>query len=939
MNRQTEKEKDMKKLTIALATVLCVALLSMGLAACNLLDLFGVSSDQGKGVTKFSLEVSEINMTVGERKSIPYNIEYEGEDDVTIFWSSSNTSVATVYNGEVEAVGGGMAVITAEADGKTDTCVVNVTENPTEIKFLSMTTYDNPLKNAEDKVERVAKRHIMAEVKVKNPNKYPLHSFDIMYPDNNASYLYWADSYFGDGLGGLTETVGQEDGEWVTTINFPLPINFNDEFYARLYLVELCFEVDGNLTRIGITEKEAGVLEFGYVGLLYDEYGLTYEHTADDEITITGYDPDVFKYKEPDFSLAGKRNYEGKLIPFVTAIGDEAFMGCSDLKSMNFGENSRLQTIGDGAFMDCSSLNSLKFGENSPLKTIGDGAFKGCVHLNSIGSHDNLIYIGSEAFWDCKFLKEMHIPSGVTEIKDGTFYNCAALQAAEIHDDITAIGSYAFYGCKAIPSVKVPEGITTIEEGTFYGCGARKVEIPTTLTTVKERGFGGMGETHITDLEAWCRIDFYDIYSHPGGMIVGGGRLFLNGEPLTELVIPESVTEIKNNAFNEFANIESVRIHAGVTRIGENAFAGCTKLNSVIMSDSVKTIGTWAFRYCERLENIDISDGVTYIGEGAFSNCASLKTIEIPSSLTEISREMFFGCVALESVTFRADDMLTSISESAFYGCNKLSSIVLPSSITSVNIYAFSGCNGLNCNEYGGAGYIGSTANPYLVMWKAVDTDMTSCTVHESTVFIMAGALSGCKNLVSVEIPCGVTAIGGNSLFNGCDSLETITVQSGNEMYHSDGNCIIETATGTLIAGCKSSVIPEYVTSIGDSAFYGCNGITSIVIPKNVVSIGRAAFYRCGSLKSVSFEVGSKLTSIDGMAFAYCPVLESVEIPSSVTSIGSDAFYQCPELASVVFGDTQGWIERGVAVPSEDLADPRTAAARLQQASGSWTKE
>ena len=190
-----------------------------------------------------------------------------------------------------------------------------------------------------------------------------------------------------------------------------------------------------------------------------------------------------------------------------------------------------------------------------------------------------------------------------------------------------------------------------------------------------------------------------------------------------------------------------------------------------------------------------------------------------------------------------------------------------------------------------------------------------------SVTSIGYGAFSGCKNLTSVTIPDSVTSIGEYAFYNctslagitipdsvtsidekaflGCTGLTSIRVNSQNKTYHSSGNCLIETATKTLIAGCKASVIPTdgSVTRIGDSAFSGCTSLTGITIPDSVTSIGYRAFEDCTSLTGIT--IPDSVTSIGDFAFSNCTGLTSVTIPDSVTKIGYGAFLGCKNLTSV----------------------------------------
>ena len=160
---------------------------------------------------------------------------------------------------------------------------------------------------------------------------------------------------------------------------------------------------------------------------------------------------------------------------------------------------------------------------------------------------------------------------------------------------------------------------------------------------------------------------------------------------------------------------------------------------------------------------------------------------------------------------------------------------------------------------------------------------MTSISILEGVTSIGNYAFSGCSGLTSISIPEGVTSIG-NCAFSGCSGLTTIKVDSNNKKYDSRNNCnaIIDKETNTLIAGCKNTIIPEGVTSIGSWAFSDCSGLTSINIPNSVTSIGWSAFWGCSGLTSIN-------------------------IPKGVTSIESFAFYDCDDLT--IYGTSGSFAE------------------------------
>ena len=181
---------------------------------------------------------------------------------------------------------------------------------------------------------------------------------------------------------------------------------------------------------------------------------------------------------------------------------------------------------------------------------------------------------------------------------------------------------------------------------------------------------------------------------------------------------------------------------------------------------------------------------------------------------------------------------------------------------------------------------------------------LTNITIPDSVTSIGRCAFFGCSGLTSITIPNSVTSIGYRA-FSDCSGLTSIIVEPGNSMYHSEGNCLIETASKTLIAGCKNSVIPNdgSVTSIGDYTFSGCSGLTSITIPDSVTSIGRSAFSGCSGLTSIT--IPNRVRSIGDWAFSGCRSLTSITISDSVTSIGDWVFYGCENLKNIIFTGTR----------------------------------
>ena len=240
---------------------------------------------------------------------------------------------------------------------------------------------------------------------------------------------------------------------------------------------------------------------------------------------------------------------------------------------------------------------------------------------------------------------------------------------------------------------------------------------------------------------------------------------------------------------------------------------------------TVTSLGEYCFSYSLTLTSITIPETVTSLGEYCFSSCYSLTALNIPASVTKIGFRCIISCPALTAISVDKNNqvydsredcnaLIETATNTMIRGCQ---STFIPSTVEKIDDYCFSECGTL-----------------------------TDITIPSSVKSIGESSFMQCVALTDITIPSSVTSIG-NSCFSGCIALEKITVDPNNQVYDSrdNSNAIIETATNTLIAGCKSSTIPTTVTRLGENSFADCSTLTDITIPESVTSLGLGSFSKC----------------------------------------------------------------------------------------------
>lgn len=346
--------------------------------------------------------------------------------------------------------------------------------------------------------------------------------------------------------------------------------------------------------------------------------------------------------------LSGELDLRG-----VKNIKSSAFNGC-EITSITLGKN--LSEIGPSAFFNCDDLNEIKLSDENDEYVYVDG----CLIRRS----DNTLVLG---------LASAVIPETVVSIGDYAFAHRKNLSEMAIPSSVTAIGSYAFANCENLKTIEVSQSVKSIQSCVFKNCVSLAKATWRTLVSVPDSVFENCSALTDVKLSNVTKI---------------GERAFSGCIGLKEIILPQSLTEIGEYAFNKTA-LASITLPQSIDKVGNGWFSDCKYLETVNFDGKIKEIGNSAFNGCISLKNFEIPSSVVNIGNAAFNGCTSLKNIEIPSSVVSIGNFAFNGCSALSEVLF--NEGLKTIGEEAFRGCKSLSSVQWPLSLEEIGASAFAG--------------------------------------------------------------------------------------------------------------------------------------------------------------------------------------------------------------------------------------------------------
>lgn len=432
----------------------------------------------------------------------------------------------------------------------------------------------------------------------------------------------------------------------------------------------------------------------------------------------------------------------------------------------------------------------------------------------------------------------------VTSIGNSAFEGCVDITSVSLPYFLTRIGNGAFWQCSSLKSVVIPDGVLTIGEGAFRNCyNLASVVIPNSVTSIGSNAFGNCNNLN-------------QVFSLIRSPFAINQNIFTTYSTAT-LFIPKGTKSAYQaiSGWKKFTNIYDGTTADPTKRTIHVATAGTLSylipedekylVEELTLSGELNGTDFSLIRNMAGIDSYTNSSGLHYRNTGGKLKSLDISNASIVGGGTYYMEAEWTGPTCIEC----SDELYTQdncISRQLFYK-TKLESIIIPNNVTSIGEKAFGECSGL-----------------------------TSFVIPQSVKSIQSDAFMSCANLV------------------------TISVESGNLIYDTRNNCnaIIETKSNTLIAGCKSTIIPNDVTSIEEYAFYGYTGLTSIIIPSSVTSIGEWAFYGCSGLTSLS--LSGSVTTIGRYAFYGCSGLTSITLPSSVVTIGKNAFHSCSGLTTIV---------------------------------------
>ena len=383
------------------------------------------------------------------------------------------------------------------------------------------------------------------------------------------------------------------------------------------------------------------------------------------------------------------------------------------------------------------------------------------VEIPSSIDGKDVVSIGYGAFRENSELKNVTIPSKVTELQYGAFYHCANLLNVTMEEgsELQSIGNMAFYQCTELSDINLPDTVQKIESQAFYCCvGLEKINLGSQLKEIGNYAFyydGGLTEITL-----------------PDSLTTLGDHVFGVCSSLEKVTLGRGLKGVEEGTFSDCERLAEIDIPGNITYIANSAFSS-TALTRVDIPDTVTSVGNSAFSYCSKLQEVNIGSNVTYIADGAFSGC-DLRQLTINGEVESIGDSAFFNNKNLESIEIPSS--VTRIEYRAFSGCSSLLEIEIPDSVEAIAGFAFDGAtDNMNTawynNQDDGVVYAGKV----LYKYKGEAPEGTTITVEDGTKGIAGYAFCWQSNLKEIQLSDTLTNIG-DYAFYACESMKEIHI-------------------------------------------------------------------------------------------------------------------------------------------------------------------
>ncbi len=474
--------------------------------------------------------------------------------------------------------------------------------------------------------------------------------------------------------------------------------------------------------------------------------------------------------------------------------------------------SSTVEKISVYAFAGCKNLKSVTIPETVTL--VGDGygsayTFIGCTSLESVIIEAELEYIASGMFAGCVNLKEVILPASIKNIASNAFYHCESLESIVLPDSVMYVGTYAFGCCTSLQSIVIPDSVTYIDVEAFSGCTSLKsITIGKGLKEIGRDAFSGcenLESVNVTDLAAWCAVYLNDLEGNP---LYNAKNLYLNGELVTELVIPDGVESISHGVFLYCESIETVYIPDSVTYIGSSAFAWCKNIKSVTIGSGLAEMIGDVFALCPEIESFAVSSDNEYF-------------VSVDGKLySKDGKVLVAYAIGNDETSFTVPQGVEEIGACAFAGRENLISIVISDSVKAIGYEAFIALENLE-----------------------------QVTVGSGVEEILGEMFAMCEKLVNISVSPD------NQYYSTID---------GN-LYTKDGKTLVLYAIGKE---AEKFTVPVGVESISGYAFFASEHLKEIVISDGVIKIEYGAFVNCGNLLKVVIPASVEVVEL--LAFDGC---------------------------------------------------------------------